>query len=200
MKTSCAKSTPPDAPSALPKQNEILFQRHHTSEEKGGFPHVAIAFAVNTESIANSWVTLTPAFSSNLGASTKEARSPSPQVAPVEARVKFSSATAGHTRLNSLSAIDAAPQGAGAWRLLRQCRLPQRLFGDLDVDAWGGEERAALAVRPRGSLGIALELSGDRTLARPLHPRRHPGEGPRAGARAAPPRGPLLEPSVPASR
>jgi hypothetical protein len=29
VKTSCAKSTPPDAPSSFPKQNEILFQRHH---------------------------------------------------------------------------------------------------------------------------------------------------------------------------
>jgi hypothetical protein len=84
------------------------------SVEKGGLPQLAIAFAVNTESIANSWETLTPVFSSNLGASTNEARSPSPQVAPVEASVKFSSATPGRARPNSLSAIDAAPQPIAA--------------------------------------------------------------------------------------
>jgi hypothetical protein len=30
-KTSCAKSTPADAPSSFPGQKEIPFQRHHTS-------------------------------------------------------------------------------------------------------------------------------------------------------------------------
>jgi len=76
--------------------------------ENGGVPQVAIALAVNTESIANSWETLTPVFSSNLGASTNDARSPSPQVAPVEASVKFSSARARCDKPNSPSAIEAA--------------------------------------------------------------------------------------------
>src|SRR5262249_58594609 len=83
--------------------------RNEATEENGGLPQLAIAFAVNTESIANSWVTLTPAFSSNFGASTNEAFSPSPQLAPVEARVKFSSARAGVANPDSASAIPAAP-------------------------------------------------------------------------------------------
>jgi len=78
-----------------------------------------MAFAVNTESIANSWVTLTPVFSSNLGASTNEARSPSPQVAPVEASVKFSSAKPRRARPNSLRAIDVAPQPRAVWNWRR---------------------------------------------------------------------------------
>src|SRR6516225_8847880 len=109
------------------------------SEENGGLPHVAIAFAVNTESIANSWVTLTPVLSSNLGASTNDARRPSPQVAPVEASVKFSSATPRHIRPNSLSAIDAAPQPKAAWNWRRL--IP--VF--MDPPWFGGSECVGLA-------------------------------------------------------
>ncbi len=58
-------------------------------------------------------------FSSNFGASTKAARSPSPQVAPVEAKVKFSSARAGRDSPSSASAIEAAPQPSEAWNCRR---------------------------------------------------------------------------------
>jgi hypothetical protein len=78
-----------------------------------------MAFAVNTESIACSHDTLMLFFSSNFGASTNEARSPSPQVAPVEASVKFSSARAGRDSPSSASAIDAAPHPSADWN----CRL-----------------------------------------------------------------------------
>jgi len=71
--------------------------------------------AVNTESIANSWVTLPPPLSSNLGASIKLAFSPSPQLAPVDARVKFSSARAGPDNPSSASATEAAPHPRAVW-------------------------------------------------------------------------------------
>ena len=82
------------------------------------FPHLSvfdnIAFAVITESMPNSCVTLMPFFSSNFGASTNEARSPSPQLAPVEDTVKLSSARAGRDSPNSASAIAAAPHPRAA--------------------------------------------------------------------------------------
>jgi hypothetical protein len=59
-----------------------------TLVENGGLPQPAIALAVITESMPNSWVTLTLFASSNFGPSITEARSPSPQVAPVEATVR----------------------------------------------------------------------------------------------------------------
>jgi len=73
-----------------------------------------------------------------LGASTNEARSPSPQVAPVEASVKFSSAIAGRIKPNSLSAIDAAPQPRAAWNWRRL--IPVFIGAPL----FGGSERARL--------------------------------------------------------
>src|SRR5205085_6662254 len=75
--------------------------------------------AVNTESMANSCATLMPALSSKRGVSTNAAFSPSPQLAPVEANVKFSSARTGRDMPNSASASAAAPQPSAAlnWRL-----------------------------------------------------------------------------------
>ena len=51
----------------------------------------------------------------NFGASTNEARSPSPQLAPVEDIVKLSSARAGRVSPNSASAIAVAPHPRAAW-------------------------------------------------------------------------------------
>ena len=83
-------------------------------------PQLAIAFAVNTELMANSWVALMLVLLLEFRPVEKAARSPSPQLAPVEASVKLSSACAGGDAPISAAAIEAAPQPSAAlnWRLV----------------------------------------------------------------------------------
>ncbi len=65
-------------------------------------------------------------------------------------------------------------------RLVRQCRVLQRLIGDPDGDARGAPQRAALADGPARAAGAALELpAGDPALSHSFRALRHAGEGAR---------------------
>src|SRR6516165_12291109 len=143
-----------------PSARKLASASNTATDENGGLPQLAIAFVVNTESIANSWVTLTPAFSSNFGASTNEAFSPSPQLAPVEARVKVFSARAGVANPDSASAIPAAPQP----RRELNCR---RSIGVVIGPPWSYRVRYRVSA---GEFPAARRFLGDRGANRGRFP------------------------------